>query len=159
MLIRKAVMSDTESIYKLISEYAKEGKLLERTYSSIYENLQSFVVAVLNNEVVGISSLTILDRDLAEVRSLAVNHAYERQGIGKALVKEIIKETENLEITKLISLTYQTEFFAKLGFNLVDKKELPQKMWKDCINCSKLHSCDETAMLINLIPSNSVSVH
>ncbi|MFD0767324.1 N-acetyltransferase [Bacillus sp. CGMCC 1.60114] len=152
MLIRKAVMSDTESIYKLISEYAKEGKLLARTYSSIYEDLQSFVVAVLNNQVVGISSLTILDRNLAEVRSLAVSPAYVGKGIGKALVKQIIKETENLEITKLISLTYQIEFFSKLGFNRVDKNELPQKMWKDCINCPKLHSCDETAMLMNVLP-------
>ncbi|MFP3126672.1 MULTISPECIES: N-acetyltransferase [Bacillaceae] len=152
MLIRKAVMSDTESIYKLISEYAKEGKLLARTYASIYEDLQSFVVAVLNNEVVGISSLTILDRNLAEVRSLAVNPAYVGKGIGKALVKQIIKETGNLEITKLISLTYQIEFFSKLGFNQVDKNELPQKMWKDCITCPKLHSCDETAMLMNVLP-------
>jgi len=152
MLIRKAVMSDTESIYKLISEYAKEGKLLARTYASIYEDLQSFVVAVLNNEVVGISSLTILDRNLAEVRSLAVNPAYVGKGIGKALVKQIIKETGNLEITKLISLTYQIEFFSKLGFNRVDKNELPQKLWKDCITCPKLHSCDETAMLMNVLP-------
>src|ERR1700730_3119161 len=117
MLIRKAVMSDTESIYNLISEYAKEGKLLARTYPSIYENLQSFIVAELDNKVVGISSLTILDRNLAEVRSLAVSPAYVGKGIGKALVKEIIRETGDLKITKLISLTYQIEFFSKLGFN------------------------------------------
>ncbi|MCH6265044.1 N-acetyltransferase [Neobacillus citreus] len=150
MIIRKAIMSDTESIYKLLSKYAKEGKLLARTYPSIYENLQSFVVAVLNDEVVGICSLTILDRNLAEVRSLAVSPAYVGKGIGKALVQQIMKETANLEITKLISLTYQIEFFTKLGFNVVDKNELPQKMWKDCINCPKLHSCDETAMLLNV---------
>ena len=150
MIIRKAIMSDTESIYKLLSRYAKEGKLLARTYPSIYENLQSFVVAVLNDEVVGICSLTILDRNLAEVRSLAVSPAYVGKGIGKALVQQIMKETANLEITKLISLTYQIEFFSKLGFNVVDKNELPQKMWKDCINCPKLHSCDETAMLLNV---------
>ncbi|MFC4801294.1 N-acetyltransferase [Neobacillus sp. GCM10023253] len=150
MIIRKAIMSDTESIYKLLSKYAKEGKLLARTYPSIYENLQSFVVAVLNDEVVGICSLTILDRNLAEVRSLAVSPAYVGKGIGKALVQQIMKETANLEITKLISLTYQIEFFSKLGFNVVDKNELPQKMWKDCINCPKLHSCDETAMLLNV---------
>lgn len=150
MLIRKAVMSDTEGIYKLISQYAKEGKLLVRTYSSIYENLQSFVVAVINNEVVGICSLTVLDRNLAEVRSLAVSPGYVGKGIGKALVQQIIKETEVLEITRLISLTYQITFFSKLGFYQVDKNQLPQKMWKDCINCPKLHSCDETAMLINV---------
>ncbi|MDP4103745.1 MAG: N-acetyltransferase [Bacillota bacterium] len=152
MQIRKANMGDTEPIFQLILHYAKEGKLLARSYNSIYENLQSFYVAVENNEVIGISSLHILDRDLAEVRSLAVDPNHSRKGIGKALVTEIMKDTKVLEIAKLIALTYQIDFFTKLGFMQVNKNDLPQKMWKDCLNCSKLHSCDETAMLIN-IPS------
>ncbi|MEH7309361.1 GNAT family N-acetyltransferase, partial [Neobacillus drentensis] len=81
---------------------------------------------------------------------LAVSPGYVGKGIGKALVQQIIKETEVLEITRLISLTYQITFFSKLGFYQVDKNQLPQKMWKDCINCPKLHSCDETAMLMNV---------
>lgn len=150
MLLRKAVMSDTESIYNLISNYAEQGILLARTYASIYENLQSFYVAILDNEVIGICSLYIFDRDLAEVRSLAVSPDHKGKGIGKALVQQIINETKNLEITRLISLTYQNTFFSKLGFFQVDKLDLPQKMWKDCLNCPKMHSCDEIAMLINL---------
>jgi len=148
MLIRKAVMTDSEGIYQLIALYAQEGKLLARTYASIYKNLQSFYVAVIDNQVVGISSLCILDRDLAEIRSLAVSPDHCRKGIGRALVKQIILETRELKIAKLIALTYQINFFSALGFRIVNKTELPQKMWKDCINCAKLHSCDETAMLI-----------
>lgn len=151
MQIRKANMGDTEPIFQLILHYAKEGKLLARSYNSIYENLQSFYVAVENNEVIGISSLHILDRDLAEVRSLAVDPNHSRKGIGKALVTEIMKDTKVLDIAKLIALTYQIDFFTKLGFMQVNKNDLPQKMWKDCLNCSKLHSCDETAMLINIL--------
>jgi amino-acid N-acetyltransferase len=150
MLIRKAVMSDAESIYNLIAHYAEEGKLLARTYTSIYENLQSFYVAVIDGEVVGISCLHILDRDLAEVRSLAVSPNHVGKRIGYELVKQIMVETGGLGITKLIALTYQIKFFTKLGFIIVDKNDLPQKMWKDCINCPKLHSCDETAMLVNV---------
>jgi amino-acid N-acetyltransferase len=150
MQVRKANMNDTETIFQLILHYAKEGKLLARSYNSIYENLQSFYVAVEDNDVIGISSLHILDRDLAEVRSLAVDPNHSRKGVGKVLVTEIIKDTKVLEIAKLIALTYQIEFFSKLGFIQVNKNDLPQKMWKDCLNCSKLHSCDETAMLINL---------
>jgi amino-acid N-acetyltransferase len=144
-------MNDAENIFQLILQYAKEGKLLARSYNSIYENLQSFYVAVEDNEVIGISSLHILDRDLAEVRSLAVDPHHSRKGIGKALVTEIIKDTKVLQIAKLIALTYQIDFFLKLGFMQVNKNDLPQKMWKDCLNCPKLHSCDETAMLINVM--------
>lgn len=152
MQVRKARMNDTETIFQLILHYAKEGKLLPRSYNSIYENLQSFYVAVEEQEVIGISSLHILDRDLAEVRSLAVSPEHSRKGVGKALVQQIMTDTKVLEIEKLIALTYQIEFFLKLGFAQVNKNDLPQKMWKDCLNCSKLHSCDETAMLIPILP-------
>ncbi|WP_044893536.1 N-acetyltransferase [Bacillus alveayuensis] len=147
MNIRKAVMSDCETIYQLIKHYAREGKLLSRTYTSIYENLQNFYVADDGGKVTGIASLHILDKDLAEIRSLAVDPEYKGKGIGKELVKKIITETNRLQIENLIALTYQIEFFSKLGFHIVDKQSLPQKMWKDCINCPKLPSCDETAML------------
>jgi len=147
MHIRRATMSDTDAIYQLIKHYALEGKLLSRTYASIYENLQNFYVADEGGAVTGVASLHILDKDLAEIRSLAVDPDHTGKGIGKELVKQIIYETNRLEIENLIALTYQIEFFTKLGFDIVDKQSLPQKMWKDCINCPKLPSCDETAML------------
>jgi amino-acid N-acetyltransferase len=34
-----------------------------------------------------------------------------------------------------------------MGFIEVGKEELPQKVWKECINCVKFPNCDETAML------------
>lgn len=147
MFIRKAVMSDTEAIYQLIKHYALEGILLSRTYSSIYENLQNFFVAEDSGKVAGVASLHILDKDLAEIRSLAVHPEHIGKGIGKQLVKQVMAEANRLEIENLIALTYQIEFFSKLGFEIVDKQSLPQKMWKDCINCPKLPSCDEIAML------------
>lgn len=150
MHIRKAVMSDTEAMYNLIEQYAVQGQLLHRTRASMYENLQSFYVAVENTKILGVASLIILDCDLAEIRSLVVSPDSEGRGIGKALVNMIIEETRRLEIKRLISLTYQVEFFQKCDFNIVTKDTLPQKMWKDCVNCPKCESCDEIAMQINI---------
>jgi amino-acid N-acetyltransferase len=45
-------------------------------------------------------------------------------------------------------LTYQERFFRKLGFTDVDKKELPHKIWTDCLNCIKFPNCDESALII-----------
>jgi amino-acid N-acetyltransferase len=47
-------------------------------------------------------------------------------------------------------LTYQTVFFAKLGFVECSKDRLPQKVWKDCVLCPKFPDCDETAMLLDV---------
>ncbi|WP_343223062.1 GNAT family N-acetyltransferase [Paenibacillus sophorae] len=104
----------------------------------------------VENTKIGVTSLHILDFDLAEIRSLVVNPNLALRGIGKLLVNKIIEETRKLEIKRLISLTYQDAFFHKCGFFIVDKDKLPQKIWKDCINCSKIKSCDEIAMQINV---------
>lgn len=148
MHIRKAVMSDSESMFKLIEMYAIQGQLLHRTRQSIYEHLQCFYVAIENNEVIGVASLHILDFDLAEIRSLVVSPQLALKGTGRLLVNTIVMETKKLGIDRLIALTYQDAFFQKCGFIKVDKETLSQKIWKDCINCSKFNICDEIAMQI-----------
>lgn len=149
--IRKATMSDTQEMYALINQYADEGKLLHRTMESIYEHLQCFIVAVDGVKIVGTASLHILERDLAEIRSLAVHPEYNGKGIGKRLVKTIVDETKALGIQTLLTLTYQEEFFKKCHFKIIEKSDLPMaKVWKDCMTCPKIDNCDEIAMTIDV---------
>ena len=148
--IRRAKLSDVEEIFGMIQMYVKDGILLPRSRESLYENIQVITVATLNGQVVGTASLHILGKDLAEIRSLVVANEANGKGIGKLLVKKIIEEAEQIGIPKLISLTYQVEFFEKCGFSVIQKTEMPQKVWKDCINCHKFPDCDEIAMAINL---------
>jgi amino-acid N-acetyltransferase len=148
--IRKATVSDIESLYELINIYAEKEVVLPRTKESLYQQLFSIFVAVDNKKVVGSASITILDKEIAEVRSLVVDASVAKKGIGKRLVEKIIEEAKNMGIPKLISLTYQVEFFKKCGFQVTVKDYMPQKVWKDCINCPKLHHCDEIAMIIYL---------
>lgn len=150
MRIRKAVMADTEDIYKLIAMFAVQGQLLHRTRASIYEHLQCFFVAEDNGRIAGTASLHILDYDLAEIRSLVVGPNAVRQGIGKSLVNRLIEETAALGIKRLIALTYQDAFFRKCGFDVVSRESLQPKIVKDCLACPKLHACDEIAMQIQV---------
>lgn len=146
--VRKAVLGDVDQIFELVNHYAKEGLMLPRTKDSLVLNLQSIFVAEEGHEILGIASLAILGHDLAEIRSLGVKEAAKGRGIGKVLVKRIVEETELIGIPKLISLTYQVEFFEKCGFEIISKAEMPQKVWTDCIHCPKFPSCDEIAMAI-----------
>lgn len=145
--IRKAKVSDVEEIFDLIQLYAEQGLLLTRTRESLYQNLQAIFVAVKDGKVVGSASLHILDKQLAEIRSLVVSEDQGKLGIGRRLVEKVVEETKKLEIDKLISLTYQVEFFSKCGFEVTVKDTMPQKVWIDCIHCPKLHNCDEIAMV------------
>jgi amino-acid N-acetyltransferase len=148
--IRQAKVSDVERIHDLILLYSEQSVLLPRTKESLYQNLLSIFVAEWDGQLVGSASLTILDKELAEIRSLVVDPEMGKRGIGKLLVKRIIEETRRAGIEKIISLTYQVEFFSKCGFEVTVKDDMPQKVWKDCIHCPKLPKCDEIAMIAHL---------
>lgn len=150
-MIRKARMSDVKAIQKLVAEYAKKGDMLPRSLAEIYENLRDyFVFAEEGGEIVGSAAIHIMWEDLAEVRSVAVRESRMRRGVGTRLVEACISEAIVLGITRVFALTYRPEFFEKLGFVRVDKAELPQKIWTDCLKCSKFPDCDEVALLTDL---------
>jgi amino-acid N-acetyltransferase len=50
-------------------------------------------------------------------------------------------------VPKVFGLTLKPQFFEKLGFKVVDKDELPMKVWSDCARCTKQQNCDETAVI------------
>jgi len=84
------------------------------------------------------------------VRSLVVHEDFGGRGIGRHLVEACISEARQLGIGRVFALTYQQTFFEKLGFAVIEKSELPQKIWGDCIKCAKFPECDEIAMSISL---------
>ncbi len=150
-MIRKARMGDVKAIQKLIAEYARKGDMLPRSLSEIYENLRDYFVCLEDDgEVIGSAAIHIMWEDLAEVRSLAVRDGHKSKGVGTKLVEACISEAIVLGIPRLFALTYRPEFFEKLGFIRVEKSELPQKIWTDCLKCSKFPDCDEVALVSDL---------
>ena len=146
-LIRKARAEDVPAIQKLVAHFAARGELLPRTLNELYQHLRDFFVCELDGEVVGICALSVYWEDLAEVRSLAVQEAHGGKGLGAALVNTCLEEATDLGVRRVFALTYRAGFFEKLGFRSIDKRELPQKIWKDCIKCAKFACCDETALI------------
>lgn len=150
MLFRKAKISDIEAIHQLITHFANKNQMLARSRSSLYESLREFTVADVGGCVVGAGSLHIIWDNLAEIRSLAIDEAYQHQNVGRGLVDAFLAEAVDLEIPRIFALTYQAPFFIKCGFRLIDKENLPQKVWKECINCPKFPNCDEIAVIKEL---------
>jgi RNA 3'-terminal phosphate cyclase (ATP) len=146
-VIRKARAEDVPAIQKLVAYFAARGELLPRTLNELYQHLRDFFVYELHGEVVGIAALSLYWEDLAEVRSLAVQEGRGGKGLGAALVHACLEEAARLGIRRVFALTYRPGFFEKLGFREIDKRELPQKIWKDCIRCAKFACCDEVALI------------
>ncbi len=147
MKFRSARITDVEAISQLIGEYASEDLMLQRPKALLYERIREFVVVEEEGAIVAIGALSIIWQDLAEIRSLAVKSSHRGKGMGKAIVEKLVEDAKELGIEKVFALTYQVDFFSKLDFELVDKDSMPQKVWKDCINCHKFPNCDENAMM------------
>jgi amino-acid N-acetyltransferase len=124
--------------------------MLPRPLSELYESMRDFTVCEYNGTILGVCALHIIWEDLAEVRSLAVDRGYQKLGIGRTLVKRCLKEAKELGLKRVFALTYNPEFFKKIGFVDIDKSSLPQKIWGDCLRCHKFPECDEHAVIINL---------
>lgn len=146
-MIRNATMGDVKQIHTLLNYFANKGLLLGRSYSALYDQLRDFkVYADKDDKLIGVCALHIIWENLAEIRSLAVSEDAQGKGIGVQLVRACLEEAAEFEIDKVFTLTYQTGFFRKQGFNDVDKSDLPHKIWSDCINCPKFPDCDEEAL-------------
>lgn len=145
VIIREATVLDVDRIVELINYHAQKGLMLSKTPYKVFSTIQNFFVAIKNNEIVGCAALNVIWKDLAEICSLAVDDKHKGMGIGKKLVEKCIEKAKNLKVPKVIALTYQTEFFEKMGFKLVDKDMFPRKLWRECLECPKLESCDESA--------------
>jgi amino-acid N-acetyltransferase len=151
--LRKARAADGPAIQRLLAQFAARGELLHRTLNEVYQHLRDFVVCEVDGQIVGVCALWLYWEDLAEVRSLAVHEDHGGHGLGTALVNACLEEAAELGIRRIFALTYRPGFFERLGFRTLDKRELPQKIWKDCIRCAKFTCCDEIALIRDLTPS------
>jgi len=150
MRLRKACIGDANAIHKLLVDHAGQGLMLSRSLAEIYQAIRSFYVLERDGEVFGTVSLQVWWLDLAEVRSLVVDDPLAGQGYGRKLVQSCLDEAQELGLSRVFALTYQEEFFARLGFTVIEKNELPHKIWGDCMQCPKFPDCDEIAMAISV---------
>ncbi|MEW6515309.1 MAG: N-acetyltransferase [candidate division FCPU426 bacterium] len=149
-MIRKATLQDVPAIHRLINSRAKQGQMLARSLSEIYENIRDYFVAIERKAVVGVAGLHVNWADLAEIKSVAVNPAYQGKGVGQALVQACLEESRVMAIPKVFVLTYVPGFFRKQGFKKIKREALPHKIWSDCIKCPHFPNCNEEAMIIGL---------
>ena len=151
-MVREAKLKDAQAIQNLICFYSEDGKMLFRTFEEIEHRIDDFLVYEINNEIIGICSLKFGWNRLVEIRSLGVDPRYYKQGIATEMIQASIERAllqDNCDTAFV--LTYAVPLFNKFGFEIVDKIQLPQKVWNDCQACLHKDNCDETAMSLSLL--------
>ncbi|MDY6861719.1 MAG: N-acetyltransferase [Thermodesulfobacteriota bacterium] len=150
-MIIKAKNKEVIEIHTLLNKYAKKGLILPRSLSELYDHLRDLFIYIdeKSGKITGICAIHICWNNLAEIRSLVVNETHQKKGIGSSLIKEGISETRKLGINRFFVLTYVPRFFQKMGFKKIEKSELPQKIWADCIKCPYFPDCGEVALILD----------
>ncbi len=147
IVVRKARLADVDRIHALVSTFAANALMLARSRSELYESLRDFFIAEdAEGNIVGCGGLEICWSDLAEIKSLAVHSKWQGQGVGRRIIDACVDEAQQLGVKRVFALTYQVEFFNRLGFDSIPKEELPHKIWSDCLKCPKFPDCDEVAV-------------
>ncbi len=158
-MLRQAKFKDAQAIQNLICFYSEDGKMLFRSLEEIELNIADFRVYEKSGEVVGICNLKYGWDKLVEIRSLGVDPRFHRQGIATQMVQDSIDQALlNQNCDTVFVLTYAIPLFEKLGFQIIDKINLPQKVWNDCQQCLHQDNCDETAMSFSLLPLRKTPV-
>ncbi len=153
--VRQALFTDVRSIYTIIR--GNTDMLVPRSMSYVVQHIDRFLVAEINDQVIGTISYEFLpeigdpDRTSVELQSVCVNQEWRNRGVGKLLVAKQIERILPLRPFQIVVLTFAEKFFESLGFHVVPKESMMHKLYMGCINCTKHESpftCPEVAMVM-----------
>lgn len=157
MRVRKARLQDAASIHDIVNSLSHDGTLLRREYHEICENVRDFFVAEdKDGGFLGCGALHIYGPHLAEVRSIVVTPDAQTRGAGSQLLLALLGEAQEHGIPAVCCFTRIPDFFSRHGFEITDRDAIPDKIRKDCLNCPRLHACDEVAMVRGVLAERSL---
>ena len=123
--IERFVQGDEKEIVKLLSQARLPAQDLT------LEKLEHFLVAkAKDGSVIGAVGVELY-QDVGLLRSLVVHPAYQGKGLGKWLTREVESIAQQRSIKTLFVLTTTaTEFFPKLGYQVIQRDRAPASIAK-----------------------------
>jgi amino-acid N-acetyltransferase len=115
--VRRAKTRDVRGIRALVDANARSGRLLDKPTVALYEDVQEFWVASLDDgEIIGCGALHVMWEDLAEIRTIAVAAGHQGHGVGNQIVAALLDTARELGISRVFVLTFAVDFFRRHGF-------------------------------------------
>ncbi len=135
--VRAAKPADVPQIQEIREPFISQRVLLGRELVELYESVQEMLVAVDEaDRVVGCGALHVMWKDLAEVRSVVVDQNRRGQGVGQLIVEALLERARDLGIRRVFCLTFEVDFFAKLGFEPVADAPVDPETYAELVRSS-----------------------
>ncbi len=148
--IRPAGHPDTAAISRLVTANVGLGHLLPRTPEEVARHVSRFLVATLDETVLGCGELAPLSERLSEIRSLVVAVGSRGAGIGTAVLAALVARAHRQGVPRLCAFNHVPHPFVALGFSIVPHTWLPEKIMTDCQGCEWFRRCEQYAVVIEL---------
>jgi amino-acid N-acetyltransferase len=131
--VRPARTSDVLAIQAIREPFL--GKVLQHhELVGLFEKIQEFSVVVDENDrVLAAGALHVMWQDLAEVRSVVVDHSMRGQGIGHLLVEALLNRASEIGVSRVFCLTFETEFFGKHGFEPISDVPVDAETFEEMV--------------------------
>lgn len=123
IVLRAGRPSDARAIAELVRPYSQRRILIAKDLIAYFEDIQEFTVAEAalpdagdDSRLIGCGALHVMWDDIAEVRTLAVHRDHLHQGVGSAILGQLLDRARALGLRRVFCLTFEVPFFLAHGF-------------------------------------------
>jgi len=131
ILIKKAEQSDFDGVYTLLRQLWPKGKLIKNTAQKMYKerlkNPYSISFVAVEGKIIGYASGFVIqdyqsNGDVALLTELVVDEVHRNNGLGKKLLRKIIKEAKKygckeLQFSSNFKRKRAHKFYESLGYS------------------------------------------
>ena len=126
LLVRAATVNDVAPIAASLMANASDHALFLRAPADVLRHLDDFIVVQdAGRNIVGCAALHYYRPVCAEILSVAVVPAAQKQGVGGLLLREVIGRARRQGVTQLWLATAKPHYFTRFGFTPISRFALP----------------------------------
>lgn len=120
-------MSKAKQIIELMQPFVEEGRLLERSYETINNSIDDFVVIENHNEIIASAGLRLYkEENIGEIYALVVNKNFHNSDTSSKLMELLIQKASSLNLKSIFALSkYGGRFFFRFDFVESELSSLP----------------------------------
>ena len=112
--------------------FVDEGRLLPRSFETINNSIDDFIVIENENEVIACAGLKVYQHEkVGEIYALVVNKAFHNTDASSKLMHLLIEKASGMGLSSIFALSkYGGRFFFRFDFNEAKLSSLPESRQK-----------------------------
>ena len=125
-------MSKANQIIELMKPFVDEGRLLPRSFETINNSIDDFIVIENENEVIACAGLKVYQHEkVGEIYALVVDKAFHNTDTSSKLMHLLIDKASGIGLSSIFALSkYGGRFFFRFDFNEAKLSSLPESRQK-----------------------------